>query len=74
MAINAKELQDWQNKLNAIDTNVEYLELFKPNKEYIIENKELLDIFVEKKHEVLQDTFMKHVNQLKDEKNTRITT
>lgn len=64
--VSEQELQDWQSKLDQIKTNVEYLELFKPNKDHILSNVNLRDIFVEKKAEVLQDTYIKYLNNQKN--------
>lgn len=62
MALNKREVKKWQDRLDAITTNVEFLEIFNPNKDYIMQHEELKDIFVKKKYLVLLDTYNRFIN------------
>lgn len=63
------DIQEYQDQLDIIQTNKEFIGYFNIHREVVMQHEELKEIFIAKKNVILAEVFLKHQQKLDEEQN-----
>jgi hypothetical protein len=63
------DIQEYQDQLDLIQTNKEFIDHFNLHRELVMQHEELKEIFIAKKNVILAEVFLKHQQKLDEEQN-----
>ena len=63
------DIQEYQDQLDIIQTNKEFIDYFNIHREVVMQHEELKEIFIAKKNVILAEVFLKHQQKLDEEQN-----